>query len=81
MEYGKGNISMWVCMTCDGAYLEIEMGICMYGYMVTHTYKHKGQDTHIQRENRRQEGIYICLGVNRIAHIHRFQDQDTRIQI
>ena len=72
MEYGKGNTSVWVYMTCNGAYLEIEMGICMYGYMVTHTYKHKGQDTHIQIEIRRQKGIYTCVGVNRITHTHRY---------
>ena len=55
----KENIRVWVCTTCDGAYIEIEMGVCMYGYMVTHTYKHKGQDTHIQTQRSGDRGEYV----------------------
>ena len=46
---------------------------------ITHTYKHKGQDTHIQTQ-RRQRGICICVGVYKITHTHRHKDQDTHIQ-
>ena len=53
----------------------------MYEDTVTHTNIKGKIHTYKEKSGDRREYTYICVDVNRIAHIHRFQDQDTRIQI
>ena len=55
--------------------------VCMYEDTVTHTNIKGKIHTYKEKSGDRREYTYICVDVNRIAHIHRFQDQDTRIQI
>ena len=44
---------------CEGAY--IEMGLCMDTYIgrITHIYRHKDQDTHIQTRSEGNMCMYI----------------------
>ena len=65
----------------NGVYSEENMRVCMYEDTVTHTNIKGKIHTYKEKSGDRREYTYICVDVNRIAHIHRFQDQDTRIQI